>query len=241
MSTCNYLTINWSQAGSETGVYSNNLHVQQTPLSVALVEGQNVTINCTIDFVGPKVYEWLKFDIHISKIISMYSERVNVIQRDAKNKQILKLSLRIKDLTECDSGTYYCVLDVMDRKTKGQGTIVTVMRASQTGKTCSSISIRFIGVAAGVIALLCISLIIVSVRLVQRNKACIALQRQFVAFITEKSTESVPSNQKGMHKRSEGNASSSHQQGKKKRKPKQRNKMDNAEYVHFGQPQATLP
>ncbi|XP_060706734.1 uncharacterized protein LOC132832667 isoform X3 [Hemiscyllium ocellatum] len=94
-------------------------------------------------------------------------------------------------------------------------------------------NIIHIGAAAAVLSVLGIALIAVSVKLRQRNKACIALQRQFVAYITEKSTESAPSNKKGKHAHREGKTSSSGQEEKrKKRKPKGHYKMENADYIH---------
>ncbi|XP_041069168.1 uncharacterized protein LOC121291731 isoform X1 [Carcharodon carcharias] len=217
------------------GIHSKAQEVKQTPPSASLVEGDSVTMNCIIDFIGPKIYKWLKNDLQTDQAISMYGQRVEEGMKDSKGQKLLPF-LRIKNLTECDSGTYYCAAENLGRTLKGAGTKLTVTRVPQSAQ-CNSVSYIYIGVSAAVIGVLCISLIIVSVRLIQRNKACIALQRQFVAYITEKSAETVASKPKGKHQHRTGTASSSGVEGKKKRKQKERHTVDNANYVHIGRPE----
>ncbi|XP_067865306.1 uncharacterized protein [Heterodontus francisci] len=182
------------------GVHSDSEIVRQTPQLIQLVESKNVVMDCTINFAGPKTYKWLKNGLPVSQTIPKYNERVAESMRESENQKVLLLSLRIRNLTECDSGKYYCTMENLGKIKKGAGTTLTVTRVSQEVQ-CVPINIIHIGVSAGVIAVLCVSLIVVSVRLIQRNKACIVLQRQFVAYITEKSTGSVPSNQERKHKR----------------------------------------
>ncbi|XP_048376213.1 uncharacterized protein LOC125446574 [Stegostoma tigrinum] len=217
-----------------TGVHSSNEVVVQSPLSADLLEGDTVTLECNISIPGPKSYKWLKNDLPIRQAIPMYAERVTDTPVTFENP--LVINLRIKNLTECDSGTYYCVMEKLGDQFKGVGTKLGVRRVSRE-KQCPS-NIIHIAAAAAAVSVLCIALIVVSVQLRQRSKACIALQRQFVAYITEKSAESVPPKQKGKHTRREGKAPSSAQEGKKKkRKPKEHHRVENAGYVHFGRNQ----
>ncbi|XP_048472934.1 uncharacterized protein LOC109916931 [Rhincodon typus] len=217
-----------------TGVHSNEEVVVQSPLSADLVEGETVTLQCNINSPGPKTYKWLKNDLPILQAIPMYAERVTDNPLTSDNP--LLINLRIRNLTECDSGTYYCVIQKLGNQFKGVGTKLGVRRVSQE-KQCPP-NIVHIAAVTAVVLVLCIALIVVSVQLRQRSKACIALQRQFVAYITEKSAESVPRKQKGKHTHREGNTSSSGQEGKKKkRKPKEQHRMENADYVHFGRNQ----
>ncbi|XP_078422359.1 uncharacterized protein LOC144695333 isoform X4 [Cetorhinus maximus] len=125
-------------------------------------------MNCIIDFTGPKIYKWLKNDLKTDQAISMYWQRVEEGMKDSKDQKLLPY-LRIKNLTECDSGTYYCAAENLGRTLKGAGTKLAVTRVPQRAQ-CNSISYIYIGVLAAVIGVLCISLIIVSVRLIQRNK-----------------------------------------------------------------------
>ncbi|XP_078075386.1 tyrosine-protein phosphatase non-receptor type substrate 1-like [Mustelus asterias] len=224
-----------------TGVHSAKPNVQQTPRSMSLTEGHSVTMNCIINIAGPKVYTWLKNDLEARQAISAYTKRVTEEKGTSKDPNVILTSLEIRNVTECDSGTYYCRVNNVGQITKGAGTTLTVTRVTQ--KVKCSINYVLIGVSAGVIGLLCISLIIVLLRLQQRNKACIALQRQFVAYITEKSTESLPLKPKGHHKRREGSASSSGQEGKKKkkRKVKELPTMACPDYVHDSRPQGARP
>nr|QTT61902.1 natural cytotoxicity triggering receptor 3 [Ginglymostoma cirratum] len=216
------------------GVHSNKGAVVQSPLSADLVEGEAVTLECNIDSPGPKTYKWLKNDLPIPQAIPMYAERVTGNSPTSDNP--LLINLRIRNLTECDSGTYYCVMEKLGNQFKGGGTKLGVRRVSQE-KHCPP-NIVHIAAAAAVVLVLCTALTVVSVLLRQRSKACIALQRQFVAYITEKSAESVPPKQKGKHTHREGKTSSSGQEGKKKkRKPKEHHSVENADYVHCGRNQ----
>ncbi|GCB69714.1 hypothetical protein scyTo_0001113 [Scyliorhinus torazame] len=221
------------------GVHCNQPTIQQKPRSVNLVEGASVTMTCIINFSGPKVNKWQKNDQPIMHAILNHKGRVSEGRNMSKDPKLLLPYLRIQNLTECDSGTYYCMLDTVGKMANGTGTTLTVTRVAQV--QCSSINSVHIGVSAALMGMLCISLIIVSVLLNQRNKACIALQRQFVAYITEKSTATLPLKLKGKHKRREGHASGSGPEGKKKkRKAKERQPKDNDEYVHVGRPRETM-
>ncbi|XP_072405791.1 uncharacterized protein [Chiloscyllium punctatum] len=215
-----------------TAVHSSKEEVRQSPLSAEFVEGQTATLNCTFDRPGAKSYKWWKDDLKIHQAIAKYHERVNENSQQSNNE--LFTSVRISNLSVCDSGTYYCIIEQLGRQFKGAGASLIVRRASQE-KQCPP-NIIHIGTAAAVLSVLCIALIAVSVKFRQRSKACIALQRQFVAYITETSTESAPSNKKGKHAHREGKTSSSCQEEKrkKKRKPKEHHRMENADYVHVG-------
>ncbi|XP_051899857.1 uncharacterized protein LOC127586087 isoform X2 [Pristis pectinata] len=180
------------------GAHSQKSQVRQTPRFVKRFEGQAVAINCTADFPGAKTNTWLKGDLRVSQSVRGYRERVSESHETIAQK--LTSFLRITNLTECDAGTYYCKVDSMGTITKGEGTEVIVMRAGQNGSS-NSINIVLIGVSVVVIAALGIALIIVSVQLRRRTKACIALQRQFVDYITEKSTEYMKINEKKKHRR----------------------------------------
>ncbi|XP_038672059.1 uncharacterized protein LOC119976033 [Scyliorhinus canicula] len=222
------------------GVHCNQPTIQQTPRSVKLAEGASVTMNCIINFAGAKANEWQKNGHPIKHAIRNYEGRVKEGIGVSNDPKVLLPYLRIQNLTECDSGTYYCMLETAGKMANGTGTTLTVTRVAQV--QCSSINSVHIGVSTALIGVLCISLIIVSVLLNQRNKACIALQRQFVAYVTEKSTATLPLKPKGKHKRREGHTSSSDPEGKKKkRKAKERQTKDNDDYVHVGRQRGTMP
>ncbi|XP_062904154.1 uncharacterized protein LOC134346628 isoform X2 [Mobula hypostoma] len=202
------------------GVTSQN-PVRQMPSHVQLLEGQTATINCTADFHGGKTCTWLKDDLKVSESVWKFRERVS--ERREIVGQKLSTFLEIRNLTECDSATYYCELSTVDSKKKGDGTKIIVRRAPQS----NAINMIFIGVSAGVIAALVIALIIVSAQLRWRTKACIALQRQFVHYITEKSTEYLKINKTRHGVREDGSASSNQERRKKKkRKTKKSNSVD---------------
>ncbi|XP_059825198.1 uncharacterized protein LOC132393825 [Hypanus sabinus] len=204
------------------GMTSANFEVQQTPPLVELHEGQTVTINCTADFLGPKTSTWLKDDMEISQDFAMFRGRV--MPRPVPDGQKLRTFLEITNLTQCDSATYYCKVVPMNGPGKtGGGTKIIVLRTPES----NAINVIFIGVSAGVIAVLVTALIVVSVLLRWRTKACVALQRQFVHYVTEKSTEYMKMNKKARHGvREDGSASSSQERKKKKRKTKKSNNMD---------------
>ncbi|XP_078422358.1 uncharacterized protein LOC144695333 isoform X3 [Cetorhinus maximus] len=111
------------------GIHSKAQEVKQTPPSASLVEGDSVTMNCIIDFTGPKIYKWLKNDLKTDQAISMYWQRVEEGMKDSKDQKLLPY-LRIKNLTECDSGTYYCAAENLGRTLKGAGTKLAVTRSS---------------------------------------------------------------------------------------------------------------
>ncbi|XP_072115330.1 uncharacterized protein [Mobula birostris] len=202
------------------GVTSQN-PVRQTPSHLQLLEGQKATINCTADFHGGKTCTWLKDDLKVSQSVWKFRERVS--ERRETDGQKLSTFLEIRNLTECDSATYYCEMSTVDSTKKGDGTKIIVRRAPQS----NAINIIFIGVSAGVIAALVIALIIVSAQLRWRTKACITLQRQFVHYVTEKSTEYLKMNKKTRHGlREDGSASSNQERKKKKRKTKKSNSVD---------------
>ncbi|XP_072920889.1 uncharacterized protein [Hemitrygon akajei] len=204
------------------GMTSTNFKIQQTPPLVELHEGQSVTISCTVDFHGPKTSTWIKDYMEILQNSTMVPERVR--QKRVPDGQKLTTFLEISNLTQCDSATYYCkVIPMVGSGQTGNGTKIIVLRAPES----NVINVIFIGVSAGVIAVLVTALIVVSVHLRWRTKACVALQRQFVHYVTEKSTEYMRVNKKARHGvREDGSASSSQEGKKKKRKMKKSNKMD---------------
>uniref|UniRef100_UPI00398E9DB9 uncharacterized protein n=1 Tax=Pristiophorus japonicus TaxID=55135 RepID=UPI00398E9DB9 len=153
--------------------------IVQSPSSIHIFQGNSVTLNCTFSLKGVGTTSWRKGNTPLDFDSPQYKKRVT--KPDEKAFKLKKdASIHIKNMTECESGMYYCEIEIMGQeKVVGNGTLVTVKHTC--GKVNSLTKFQFdwywIAVVGGGALLITVILLIVITVLIQRNKAYALLVR----------------------------------------------------------------
>ncbi|XP_048472708.1 natural cytotoxicity triggering receptor 3-like isoform X2 [Rhincodon typus] len=181
-----FVLISMSLSGMEAG------DVVQTPTSIHVMEGESVILNCSFHLQGLGAYSWRRDDSPINFESPRYKQRIIKADHHAF-KSGKDASIQITNTTECDSGTYYCEIEIMGKqKSTGNGTVVTVERhACDKAKYLKTMSFEWIwiAVAGGVTLLVTLSLLVVIIILARRNKAYALLVRECSSFDSTKELE----------------------------------------------------
>ncbi|XP_078422516.1 uncharacterized protein LOC144695514 [Cetorhinus maximus] len=191
-----------------TGTEAATSPIVQSPASVHIFEGGSVTLNCTFHLKGLGTYSWRRDDSPIDFQSPRYKKRIMKADHNAFSSRN-DASIQIKNMTQCESGTYYCEIEIMgNQKLAGNGTLVTVQH------TCDKLgSLKkhpfdwmWAAVAGGVTLLITLALLVVIIVLARRNKAYALLVRECSSFDSAKEPEMPQRNKVRNHAQHQVNA-----------------------------------
>ncbi|XP_067865603.1 natural cytotoxicity triggering receptor 3-like isoform X2 [Heterodontus francisci] len=162
----------------------------QRPISVRVFQGDSVILNCTFRLEGLGTYSWRRDNSVIDFESPKYKKRV--IKADYNAFKLRRdASIQINNMTECDSGIYYCEIDIMGKqKLVGNGSSVIVQHScDKPNRSSLQFEWLWIAVAGGVTLLVTLPLLVVIIVLAQRNKAYALLVRECSSFDSAKEPE----------------------------------------------------
>ncbi|XP_042318331.1 tyrosine-protein phosphatase non-receptor type substrate 1-like [Sceloporus undulatus] len=118
----------------KSGVRSHTLVLTQTPESLSVSAGEELTLSCTLSGIGPPgTVKWHKgLDRNQPAIYSQKGESSPRVTRVVPGS-LDDLSITIKNVQPEDAGTYYCVKyrqrsgSPETEETAGKGTVVSVI------------------------------------------------------------------------------------------------------------------
>ncbi|XP_072406233.1 uncharacterized protein [Chiloscyllium punctatum] len=181
-----FLIFSISLSGMDAG------DVVQAPKNIHITQGQSVILNCSFRLQGLGTYSWRRDDIPIDFDSPRYKQRITKADTNAF-KLRKDASIQIKNMSECDSGRYFCEIEIMGKqKSTGNGTMVTVERhACDKERPLKALPFDWIwiAVAGGVTLLVTLSLLVVIIILARRNKAYALLVRECSSFDSAKEQE----------------------------------------------------
>ncbi|XP_072329661.1 uncharacterized protein [Scyliorhinus torazame] len=174
-----------------TGMEAVISRVVQAPASIHIFQGGNVTLNCSFRLDGLGTYSWRRDDSPIDFDSPRYKQRIIKADQEAF-KSRKDASIHIKHMTECESGIYYCEIEMLGKpKQTGNGTLVTVEHVCDKSRPFNNFTFdwMWIAVAGGVALLVTLALLVVIIFLTRRNKAYALLVRECSSFDCTKETE----------------------------------------------------
>ncbi|XP_078075384.1 uncharacterized protein LOC144497820 [Mustelus asterias] len=180
-----------------TGTEAATSPVVQRPGSVHIFQGESVILNCSFQLQGLGTYSWRRDDNPIDFDSPRYKNRIVKADQHAFNSR-KDASIRIKNMTECESGIYYCEIEILGKpKQSGNGTSVTVQHVCDKSLPVNNFLFdwMWIAVAGGVTLLIILVLLMVIIVLARRNKAYALLVRECSSFDCAKEPE-VPQRKK---------------------------------------------
>ncbi|XP_067830063.1 uncharacterized protein [Heptranchias perlo] len=214
------------------GLEAETSTIVQYPSSVTLFEGESVILNCTFRISGVGTYKWRKDSSHLDFDSPRYKKGLKKADKDAFNDR-RDASIQIMNMTQCESGVYYCEIEIMgEPKAVGRGTSVTVKHSCDKPNSLKSSQFdwMWVAVAGGVTILITLTLLVVIAVLVRRNKAYALLVRECTSFDSAKEPELPHRNKVQSHANHQHEESYLHCHGnevktKQKRGPQTRKNM----------------
>ncbi|XP_041069067.1 myelin protein zero-like protein 1 [Carcharodon carcharias] len=207
-----------------TGIEAATPSIVQSPASVHIFEGGSVTLNCTFRLTGLGTYSWRRDDSPIDFQSPRYKKRIMKADHDAFSSR-KDASIQIKNMTQCESGTYYCEIEIMGKqKLTGIGTLVTVQHTCDKLGSLKThpLDWMWVAVAGGVTLLFTLALLVVIIVLARRNKAYALLVRECSSLNSAKELELPQRNKVRNHAEHEHEVAYSHCRDKEGKTKKNR-------------------